>query len=328
MDGRGLVTSLVELDAGRELIAPGSAGNLLQLHVDQPNMWDAWDVDPFYRNSVTDLTAADEVIAASGAIRVVRSFGESRITQILRLNGRLLEVDTEVDWHENERFLKAAFPLDVHADRSTAEIQFGHVHRPTHTNTSWDAARFETCAHRWIHVGEPGYGVALLTDSTYGYDATRDTRPGGGTTTTVRLSLLRAPNFPDPDCDRGRHRFRYAIAPGATIGDAVREGYRMNLPVRAVTGAAAPPPLVTVDNPAVVVEAVKLAEDRSGDVIVRLYESLGGRASATLGTAFPVARIQEVDLLERPLDGTAVSPDGTLQLRPFQIVTVRLTREH
>ena len=325
VDGRGLLVSLVDLAADREVIAPGAAGNLLQLHVDQPNLWDAWDVDTFYRNTVIDLVSADEVSGDGAAVRVVRSFGASTITQILRLDGRRLEIETDADWHENEKFLKAAFPLDVHADRSAAEIQFGHVQRPTHTNTSWDDARFETYQHRWVHVGEPGYGVALVNDSTYGYDATRDTRPGGGTTTTVRLSLLRAPNFPDPDCDRGRHQFRYAIVPGAAIGDAVREGYRANLPVRTVTGGTAPAPVIAVDNPAVVVEAVKLAEDRSGDVVVRLYESGGGRASATLTTGFALAGAHEVDLLERPLDTGAV--DGTrLRLRPFQVVTVRLAR--
>ena len=109
----------------------------------------------------------------------------------------------------------------MHADRAASEIQFGHVHRPTHANTSWDAARFETCAHRWVHVGEPGYGVAVANDATYGHDITRD---GDGGPTTVRLSLLRAPLFPDPDADQGEHRFRVALRVGATIGDAVARG--------------------------------------------------------------------------------------------------------
>ncbi len=151
-----------------------------------------------------------------------------------------IDIQTEVDWREREKILKAAFPLDVHADRAAAEIQFGHVHRPTHTNTSWDAARFEVYAHRWVHVGEPGYGVALITDSTYGHDVGRTTRDGtrgpGGTTTTVRLSLLRAPASPDPDADQGPHRFGYALLPGASVADAVAHGYALNLPLRVVRG--------------------------------------------------------------------------------------------
>jgi alpha-mannosidase len=211
-------------------------------------------------------------------------------------------------------------------------VQFGHVHRPTHTNTSWDAARFETCAHRWVHVGEAGYGVAVTNDATYGHDVGRSTREDGGTTTTVRLSLLRAPLYPDPESDQGEHVLRCALVVGATIADAVREGYRANLPLREVDGAGPVAPLVAVDAPAVVVEAVKLAEDRSGDVVVRLYESLGGRARARLRAAFPVASVAETDLLERPLPtpralvGGADGGDVALELRPFQIVTLRLGR--
>lgn len=115
---------------------------------------------------------------------------------------RRIDIETEVNWRESEKVLKAAFPLDVHAERSTSEIQFGHVHRPTHDNTGWDAARFEICAHRWLRVAEPGYGVTLLNDSTYGHDVTRTPHPSG-LGTTVRLTLLRAPRSPDPETDLG-----------------------------------------------------------------------------------------------------------------------------
>jgi alpha-mannosidase len=135
----------------------------------------------------------------------------------------------------------------------------------------------------------------------------------------VRLTLLRGPRYPDPDTDRGRHRFEYALVCGAEIADAVREGYRANLPVRRVSGAREVEPLVSVDNPAVVVEAVKLADDRSGDVVVRVYESLGGRARARLTPAFPFTGVTVCDLLERDL-----APASTeLQLTPFQIMTLR-----
>jgi alpha-mannosidase len=232
-----------------------------------------------------------------------------------------------VDWHERQRLLKLAFPLDVHADRAASEIQFGHVHRPIHTNTSWDVARFETCAHRFVHVAETGYGSAVTNDCTYGHDVTRTPRAGGGSATTVRLSLLRAPLYPDPESDQGEHRMRCALVVGATIGDAVREGYRINLPVRGRTGAGPVDPLVTVDDPAVVVEAVKLAEDRGGDVVVRLYEAHGGRVRTRLHTAFDVAGVTETDLLERPLaEPRSLGADAALELRPFQIVTLRLRR--
>jgi alpha-mannosidase len=339
IDERGLVVGARDLMADREGIAPGGAANLLQLHPDFPNKWDAWDVDAFYRNSVTDLTDADEVVAhrtPEGArgprVRVVRSFGDSTVTQVLSLapGQRRLDIDTEVDWHETEKFLKLAFPLDLHTGRYASETQFGHFYRATHTNTSWEAAKFEACNHRFVHLEEPGWGVALVNDSTYGHDVTRAVRDDGGTTTTVRASLLRAPRFPDPETDQGVHRFRHALQLGATIGDAVREGYRINLPERRALGAGAVAPLVTVDDDAVVVTAVKLADDGSGDVVVRFYESLGGRAKARVTAGFAVASVTVTDLLERPL-ADAVPPrrDGdavTMALRPFELVTLRLRR--
>ncbi|THA82189.1 glycoside hydrolase family 38 C-terminal domain-containing protein [Streptomyces sp. A0592] len=338
IDGRGLIVSVYDLQARRESVAPGAAANLLQIHPDFPNMWDAWDVDAFYRNNVTDLVGLDglEVVESgprSATVRVTRSFGRSRAVQqiTLRAGARTVDIVTDVDWHETEKFLKAAFPLDVKAERTASETQFGHVYRATHTNTSWEAAKFEICAHRWIHAEEPGWGVALLNDSTYGHDVTRDVRADGGQTTTVRLSLLRAPRYPDPETDQGAHTLRFSLAPGAGIGDAVREGHALNLPERTVHGSGPVAPLLAVDEDAVVVEAVKLAEDRGGDVIVRLYESRGGRATATLTAGFPITEAVESDLLERPLAGTAVAPpaaDGTvaLTLRPFQILTIRLSR--
>ncbi|MEW2258576.1 glycoside hydrolase family 38 C-terminal domain-containing protein [Streptomyces sp. NPDC047869] len=336
IDARGLVVSVYDIAADRESVAPGRAVNLLQLHPDFPNMWDAWDVDEFYRNTVTDLTDADSVTAGEdgASVRVVRSFGSSRATQVLSLppGERRLLIDTELDWHETEKFLKLAFPLDLHAERYASETQFGHVHRPTHTNTSWEAAKFEACNHRFVHLEEPGWGVALVNDSTYGHDVTRTVRTDGdrGTTTTVRASLLRAPRFPDPETDQGVHRFRHALIPGAGIADAVREGWRINLPERRVTGAHEVAPLVTVDDDAVVVTAVKLADDGSGDVVVRFHEAHGGRARATLTAGFEITGVTATDLLERPAAGSpAPDRDGdriTVRLRPFELMTLRLSR--
>ncbi|MYU67511.1 glycoside hydrolase family 38 C-terminal domain-containing protein, partial [Streptomyces sp. SID69] len=154
IDARGLIVSARDLTADRESVAPGAAAGLLQLHQDLPNMWDAWDVDSFCRNTVTDLTDADGIgVGEDGAsVRIVRSFGDSRATQVFSLprGERRLVVDTEVDWHETEKILKLAFPLDLHAERYASETQFGHVFRPTHTNTSWEAARFEACNHRFV----------------------------------------------------------------------------------------------------------------------------------------------------------------------------------
>ncbi|WUW20120.1 glycosyl hydrolase-related protein [Streptomyces sp. NBC_01463] len=340
VDSRGLVTSVYDRTARREAIAPGAAGNLLQIHPDDPNLWSAWNIDRYYRDTVHDLDEADSVTLTDAgpllaSVRVERTHRATTIVQHLELTAesRQLTVRTDIDWQERDAVLKAAWPLDVHAERESAEIQFGHVQRPTHENTSWDAARFELWAHRWVHVGERHWGAALLNDSTYGHDIGRDTREeDGGTTTTVRLSLLRAPHSPDPQADRGRHAFSYALLTGAGVEEAIAGGYALNLPLRPAPAEARA--LVTLDTTDVVVESVKLADDRSGDVIVRLYEACGGAVTARLTAGFPVAGIADCDLLEEP-DQELMPPaepgsgppgpsSAELRMRPFQIRTLRL----
>ncbi len=332
VDGDGLLSSVRDLVHDREVLAPGTRGNLLQLHPDTPNAFDAWDIDAFYRHTSHDLTDLDAMSPTAQGVRVRRRIGTaSTVEQEIALSPGTsrVEVTSEVDWHESEKLLKVGFDLDVAAARSAAETQFGHLFRPTHTNTSWDAAKFETCAHRWVHVGEPDYGIALVTDSTYGHDLTRRPRQGGGTSTQVRLSLLRAPRSPDPDADQGLHRMGYALVPGATIPTAVREGYWFNLPERHLAGAGPVEPLVRVAPEGVVVESVKLAHDGTGDVVVRLYEAHGNRTRALVEPGFPATRVQLVDLLERPVpEADELSRPGRveLELGPFQIRTLRFSR--
>jgi alpha-mannosidase len=338
IDATGRVSSLTDALGGREFVAPGQSLAELQLFRDTPNQWDAWDIDEHYRRhgrTLTEVTSL-EVTSEEGrvAVRVLREFGESSVMQDFSLaaGSPTLEITTTLDWHERQKLIKLAFPIDVRAERAASEIQFGHVYRPTHENTSWDVARFETSAHRWVHAGEPGVGVAVANDATYGHDITRQPREGGGTTTLVRQSLLRAPVFPDPEADQGTHVLRSSITVGAEIIDAVREGYRINLPQRTVSGSGAVAPLVVVHNAAIVVEAIKLAEDRSGDVIVRLYESTGTRTGGTIDFdgALDAATVRETDLLEREVPARAVTSvsGGTTHLAvgPFQIVTLRVSR--
>jgi alpha-mannosidase len=336
LDDQGLLTSVYDKDARREVLA--GPGNLLQLHPDYPNFFDAWDVDRFYLEQVDDVTAVDgiEVVERGPlrvAVRVRRSFGASRVVQTISLAAvaRYVDFETEVAWQESNRFLKVAFPVAVRSPRATYEIQFGHVERPTHANTSWDLARFEVCAQRWADLSEPGYGVALLNDGKYGYDVRGN---------VMRLSLLRAPSWPDPTADRGDHRFTYRLLPHTgDLRDAgvVDAGYDLNVPVRvrAVDSTGGPAPArhaaLTVDVPHVVVEAVKRPDDRSrpvGDtLVVRAYEAWGRRGPVTVTAPWPLAAAARADLLEReeerlPVDGAAVRFD----VAPFEIVTLVLRR--
>jgi alpha-mannosidase len=334
VDATGLLVSLQDA-SGREAVAPGQRVGLLRLHPDRPDKWDAWDIDRHYRARAIDLDTATRVdasvVAGVGEVRAVREFGRSTLTQTVRLapGADSVEIALEVDWQERHRLLRMYVPLDVHADRSTAEIQFGHLSRPTHVNTSWDAARFEIVAQRWIHVGEPDYGVAVSNDSTYGHSVQRDTRADGGTTTTVGLSVLRAPTFPDPDADRGRHAMRFTVRPGASLQDAAEEGHRLDRAARVVQGGRVVAPLVRCSDPGVRIETIKLAEDGSDDVIVRIYEATGGRRALTLDLDVSASEVIEVDLLEREIEGGRRFADAAripLILRAFEILTLRCLR--
>jgi alpha-mannosidase len=325
---RGLLTSIWDKQAGREVLSPGATGNLLQLHEDHPKNWDAWDVDADYRLSATDITSlAKSSVEMDGPLRAavtfVREFGRSRLEQrmVMDAGSRVLRFETEVDWHEKHRFLKVAFPVAVRSPRATYEIQFGHVERSTHTNTSWDQAQFEVCAHRWADLGEAGYGVALINDCKYGHDIRGS---------VMRLSLLRAPTHPDPAADQGRHRFTYALMPHP--GDFRQAGViaaaeDLNHPLRTVRGSLAEGErrsLVEVDSPQVIVEAIKRAED-SDAVIMRLYEAWGGRCRTRLSTSFAVSRAYLCDLLERERDEVPVrSGQLELELTPFKVLTLKL----
>lgn len=337
LDEGGQLASVFDKVAAREVLAPGTRGNLFQLHPDYPSFYDAWDVDRFYADQVTELDVAESIdVLERGPLRVAlgvsRTFGDSRIVQVISLAAEspFVEFDTRVDWHETNRFLKVAFPLAVHAHRATYEIQYGHVERPTHANTSWDVARFEVCAHKWADLSEPGYGVALLNDSKYGYDVRGN---------VLRLSLLRAPTWPDPVADRGHHRFTYRLLPhDGDLRDSgvIDAGYDLNVPLR--TRPTDPHPgarlpqgsLVRVDAPNVVLEVVKRADRDPNAYIVRLYEAWGRRGRVALTLPWPVSRAARTDLLERPtdlLERAQLELTGEtvrLELAPFEIATLLL----
>uniref|UniRef100_UPI00274134BB glycoside hydrolase family 38 C-terminal domain-containing protein n=1 Tax=Actinoplanes sp. RD1 TaxID=3064538 RepID=UPI00274134BB len=329
-DAYGALVSFVDRPTGRDLIAPGEAASVLQIFRDIPNMFEAWDIDRSYLRSVTELRTPDAVEIVDRSLVVTHTYGKSSIVQRYWLGGNdsELQIETTVDWHEQEKLLKLAFPLDLRADQAASEIQFGHVLRPTYVNTSWDHARFETVAHRWVHVAESGFGAVVANGSTYGHDITRTVRADGGTTTLVRESLLRGPKYPDPEADQGLHVLRTALGFAGGVIEAAAAGYRVNLPARTLQDAAhSVEPVVTVSAPSVFVEAVKLAEDRSGDLIVRLYEAAGARTRTTVRPNFEHTAARTTDLLERDLDRQPWNSRDSieLELRPFEIVTVRIS---
>ncbi|WP_193597230.1 alpha-mannosidase [Microbacterium sp. YJN-G] len=330
VSAEGLITSAVDKATGRETIPAGKPANLFQLHQDFPNMWDAWDIDRYYRNRVDDITSVTSIsgtiIDGAATIVVTREFSQSRIEQtiVLRPDSRTVLLLNDIDWNETEKLLKLAFPLDLFARDTLAETQFGFQRRVTHVNTSWEAAKFETSMHRFVLAQEDdGFGAALVNDSIYGYDTSREV-DGDDVTTTIRLSLLRAPRFPDPDTDHGRHEIEVGLVIGADAEIATAEGIRLNAPATLVRGANEVEPLVSITGDGVVVSSVKLADDRSGDVIVRLYESLGRRTTGALSVGFEHTGIREVSLIEDELDDARTG--GEFSLKPFEVRTLRIAR--
>jgi alpha-mannosidase len=326
----GNLRSVIDVARARELLPAGELGAVLELAPDRPVRYDAWDLESWVRDDPARLTTADlvEVVEHGpllGSVRVQRSFGESAATllYVLRAGSSRLDVHVELDWHHQEHLLSLAFPLDVRADEATCGIQFGAVRRPTHPSSSWDAAKFEVCAHRYVDVAEPSFGVAVLNDGRYGHHLF-----GGA----VRVSLARGARYPDPDADQGRHEVTFSLFPhGPGLADLVAEAERLAMPVRVVAGgraATAPPPVVSVAGAGVEVDAVKAADDGSGDLIVRFHEACGDRARITVAADRRIVAASRCNLLEEP-DGSFEVSDGivAMTLRPFQLVTLRLTRD-
>ena len=336
LNERGQLSRILDKRHDREVLPPGRAANVLQAFEDKPLRFDAWDIDIYYQQKgrdVADLveSVVEESGSERGVLRQVWRFEQSTITQRLTVYARTPRIDFEtgVDWQQSQVLLKAAFPVRVRSTRATYEIQFGSVERPTHWNTSWDWARFETVAHKWADLSEGGYGVSLLNDCKYGHDIKGD---------VMRLTLIKSAIAPDPQADRGEHRFTYALYPHAGDwydGGTTAQGYRLNNPLAALrarggwgaTGGAPggerPDRFAFVDctAPNVLVETVKAAESGDG-VVVRVYEYGNRRGPAALRFCRPLAAATEVNLLEEAPRAVRAEGDTLhFDVRPFEIKT-------
>ena len=335
IDGQGRITSLYDKRARRQVLAPGSPGNVLQLFEDRPLNYDAWDIDRYFDDKVWEVEGVDSIEVAEtgpvrGTVEIRRRFSQSTMVQRIRVYDSIprIDFDTEIDWRESHTLLKAAFPVNVNNTRATYEIQFGAIERPTHRSSSWEQAQFEVCAQKWADLSEGDYGVSLLNDCKYGYDV------AGG---TMRLSLLRSPTKPDPHTDQGRHVFTYSLYPHA--GDwrngSTQAGYELNYPMKVVrTGAHSgrlpqEMSLVSSDRGGLFIDTVKLAED-SDRLVVRCFEGHNTRGPAKLHFGVPISAAREVNLLEddegpASLDGGSLAFDTT----PYQVRTFALeTQPH
>ena len=259
-----------------------------------------------------------------GTVRLTRAIGKSQMTQDISLRRGSAQVDfvTVLDWQERHKLLKVAFPVNVHADEAIHEIQFGHLHRPTHRSRQYDAARFEVSQHKWTALAEEGRGCALLNDCKYGVSVLGN---------SINLTLLRAALGPDMLADRGRQEFTYAfLAWNGSFADSgiVRAAYELNAPVTTIRGDAGQQSWFRVDAPNVIIDTVKPAEDGSGDLIVRLYESMRTATRCELQVGLPFAKAFQTNMLEQqPAKLTAKAGTVALEFRPFEVKTVRLQKK-
>ena len=325
-DLEGNVTSIIDVKAARQLLSPRTKVSV-ELAPDHPIEYDAWDVEEWTRGLGAPLGGVQSVTIVDAGplvatLEVRRQFGQSSMIQQLtmRAGSARLDFTFDVDWQEDEKLLSVLVPLDIHAREAACDIQFGHVMRPTHASNSWDAAKFEVCAHRYVDLSEPTFGVAVLNDGRYGHGV----QDGG-----IRVSLLRAAKYPDPMQDHGQHRVTISVLPhGAGLHEVLHEAEALNTPLRLVApGAAAevPTPIVSVEHPGVQASAVKRADDASGDLIVRLYEACGARCQVAVRTPARVMEATTCNLLEEPEQALDVA-DGfvNLTMHPFQLITLRL----
>jgi alpha-mannosidase len=312
----------------RDVLPPDALANQFQAFEDRPMAHDAWDIDIYYDDKMWLSEPASRIeIVESGPLRatleIERCILSSAYTQRISLfhNSPEIRVTTNIDWQERHILLKVAFPVNILAPTATHEIQWGNVERPTHRNTSWDWARFETCAHKWVDLSEADYGVSLLNDCKYGHDIHDN---------VIRLSLLRSPTHPDPVADLGDHTFTYSLLPHA--GDwrtcTIPAAYALNDPVHVVEsagGSGAPIPLlVAVNRDNVVIETIKRAEDGNG-IIVRLYECHRKRGFVTLEAGFDLQAVTLASLIEDDEQPVAFNARQiTLPIKPYEIMTLCL----
>lgn len=317
------ITSLVDKKSGRELAKAGQSLNRIVCYENKPHDYDAWDINIYYnqRHWEVDQLTGVELVSSGPVLSLLRAhyrYMDSTLDQDIYLYHDLprIDFDTHVDWKEKQYLLKAHFPMDVFYNEATFDIQYGNVKRATHKNTSWDVARFEVCAHKWADVSEDGFGASLMNDCKYGYSVDEQ---------GMALTLLKSSLHPNEEGDLTTHHFTYSLMPhenGWREADTVKQAYQLNIPVLAgpATGSGSLPSLARVEQPGVLIEAVKQQLDGTG-IVVRLYECFGRRnADVALQLGFPVKSAVECNLLERPIQPVTVA-EGTIhfELKPYEI---------
>ena len=327
----GAIRRLYDKTAGREVFLEGSLGNLLTVLDDHPTVYDAWELEDHARYKARTLDVPVTITpvedGSRAGFRIELDYMHSHITQTLWLYSRIarIDFDNEIDWNDPHQILKASFPFDVHCTAATYDVQYGHVTRPTHENTSWDEAKFEVYAHKWVDVAEHGYGVALLNDCKYGYSILGS---------TLSLTMLKCATYPS-SADICHHSFTYSLLPHS--GDfreagVIEESWALVQPLR-FTEARKQEGILPeecsftgVNKQNMIITALKPAEDGDG-VVLRMHEGHDKRTACKVTMPAGFTRVYLTDLLENELEELSVS-DGNvaIEAKPFEIITLKFKK--
>ncbi len=327
LDQQGMFTSIYDKENDREVVQEGKRANLIRMYEDKPIYYDNWDIDIFYTEKFWDVDQVErmewtELGPVRAVLAITRKASNSVIDQeiIFYAQSRRIDFVTHVDWKEHQSLLKVHFPVAVHTDEATFDVQFGNLTRKTHQNTSWDVARFESCGQKWMDLSEGNYGVSLLNDCKYGHSV-KDS--------DMALTLIKSGIEPNPVTDQEEHVFTYAIYPhtqGWRAAGTVAQAYKLNQPLLVQTGAQAGKnySLASVDRSNVVIETIKQAESGEG-IVVRMYESENSLTKAKLTVNRPFEKAWICNLLEeKESEGHVEGNVIDVTLRPYEVVTVKI----
>lgn len=328
IDENGLFTSIYDKECDREVLKAGEKGNLLRMYEDKPMHYDCWDIDMYYSEKYWDAEKADKIQwTEEGPVRatleIQRTISNSVIKQEIHFyaDSRRIDFSTWVDWKEHQHLLKVHFPVNIHSDEATFEVQFGNLKRKIHGNTSWDEARFESCGQKWMDISEGHYGVSLLNDCKYGYSA-KDSN--------IALTLIKSGIDPNKTADQEEHVFTYALYPHKEMWSAagtVQEAYKLNQPAYATKGELknTGKSFISTDKDNIIIETVKPAENGDG-MIVRLYDCENSLTKATLTFAEGMLEsVEECNLMEeKEADIEACGNSFTVSVKPYEIKTYRV----
>jgi alpha-mannosidase len=324
----GSIKSIYDKEMKREILDTEHPGNKLTIYHDTGDAWD-FSIQYNQRPSLACklISSRPSLDGPKAEVVQIYSYGASQLEQkIIMMEGsRRLDFVTKVDWHECGKMLRTSFPLQVKSMEATCDIQFGSVKRPTHSNTGFDMARHEICAHKWVDLSEADYGVALLNDSKYGYNVNDS---------ILDINLLRSPKFPDEEAEQGIHEFTYSLYPhegNVVTGGVVRAAYELNMPLKIHTRIensgdfnGADLSFVRTDSDHIVVEAIKKAED-SSHIIIRLYECHGTSTAAIISLGQPPKKVMLADLMEQDMIPLELSgSEVKLLFKPFEIHTLKI----